>query len=349
MNKKYGFICLVLSIFLLSGCKDQVEIEDRDFVQTLMITKAQENYHLYYALPDLTASTGQNTTEVEKKMREYQAASIVKIEEKYNLNSEKRMDYSHLKAIILDESFSTDKVKMNDLLSYIQNNYEISRNTPVFITYEKMSDLAEINGKLNGGLGSSLENIVKNTKGRNGKTNITIGDCITAYTAKNQSLLIPVISMKQDTILLDGAAIFYESTIRQKLSEYEYRMVLTANGFSAHNTFFLDQETAFYLEEIVSSIHFNKIEKKPTITISISGILDKKEGSELSEQELNHWLQNELLTVLSKCYMQELDVLNLYRLSGLRNKNIWLHYKNDHSAFLNDLNLTIITDFKVRK
>lgn len=347
MNKKIIFLLFFCFTLTLTGCKNQVEIEDRDFVQTLMVGMEKNQFKLYYGLPDLSASTGQSVPEAEKEMKNYTADSILQIEEKYNLNSEKRLDYSHLKTIILDSALSANQEKMEEFFSYVQNNYEISRNTPVFITDEDLEDLAKINGKVVGGLGANLENLYKNTRGRNRNAITTIGNCITAYTSKNQVLLIPSVSIHEESTMLAGAIVLQENMQKKKLSEETYLLLLLAQGKGEDNLFFPYQENAVLLEEVAATISFDLEQEKPHAFVSITGKMNQVETPSLNEERLNNWVKTQVEKALNSCYQNSLDVLNLYRQSTLKKRELWLGYQENLSSFLNDLSLFVVCDFKI--
>ena len=106
------------------------EIEDRDFIQAIGVDYEDGQISLSLASPDLASQTkGQVMKKLRKITDYFNRYDFYQMEEEYLNSANKRLDFSHLQVVILGREFLENKELYYRLLEYIENKYEISRNT----------------------------------------------------------------------------------------------------------------------------------------------------------------------------------------------------------------------------
>ena len=356
-----SFVLEILMVILfLTGCKDMVEIEDRDFVLALGITTQNEEFKLMYARPDLGALTGQNAKENESFIRTVSADSFTKAEAKYSLESNKRLDYSHLKVILLDHSLTENRNKMIEFLNCIEKNYEISRNTLVFMTFDGVDKVIERNDVLSGSIGEYLESLNKNNLQRKGQKSRTIGDLINCMNYKDKTAVVPIIEMKENGITINGVGLFSNNIFMEKISSEDYIYYDIANGHGEDSNIRTPSGNYFKLTKINRKCHFSMQKGKPYLLFQINGntnfiesttmvdAITLEKNKNYYENELNSSIKDRLIDnfyILMK--EKQIDFLNLYRMTSYNNKKIWEIYQGKQKEFINDLEIGVVVDIKI--
>ncbi|QHQ62396.1 GerAB/ArcD/ProY family transporter [Anaerocolumna sedimenticola] len=164
------FITTLLSVTSFTGCSDMTEIEDRNFIQAMGIDLNDSGeLTVYYVLPDLKALTEQGSENPEKLILQLNGFDFWEIEELYNLEYNKRLDFSHLKAIIIGKELAKDQIKLTQFLTYVENKYELGRNTLMFTSDSTAKDIVSLNKELEGGIGDFLDRLYRINLKNNGK------------------------------------------------------------------------------------------------------------------------------------------------------------------------------------
>lgn len=363
MKKKLCCLVLVISatIFFLTGCKDMVEIEDRDFVLAFGVLVENNNFKLMYARPDLAALTGQSAKEGESFILTVTADSIAKAEAKYSLEANKRLDYSHLKVILLDKSLIKDEQKMIEFLSCIENNYEISKNTLVFMTLDGVDKVLEMNKTISGSIGEYLESLNKNNLSRKGEENRTIADLINSKNSKNEIAVVPIVELRENRIGINGVGLFYNNVFKDKISADDYIYLDIANGHGEDSNIKIPSAYYLKLKQVKRNCSFSTREGKPYLLFQISGNAIAVEGSDMTdpnyidknkdilERELNSFVKAKLIDNFNTLMKEEkIDFLNLYRLTSSKNRKIWMAYKDKQTEFINDLEIGVVVNLKIK-
>lgn len=381
LNRRRGKVFLSLGLFcvpfILSGCSDMTEIEDRNFIQTIGVDYVEEELHVYYLLPDLQVLTGQGAAEPESLMISLKGNDFIQVEEEYYKKYNKRLDFSHLKAMVLGENFAKDSNCMKDLFEYVNDNYDLGRTTYIFISKTSAEDIMNLNGELLGGLGNYLDDMLSINLSNKEKKGITIGDLLASENGGSQNVGVPILVANENAIQMSGLGYIYKNQLTDHVSEVEekYINILKENGdyfYIYFNETTKDTEEAkgeyvIKLSKINSTQKYQWINQKPSIAFNIEGSgeiemgathLDSQEGVEkidlekkliskeqnikLLEQRCNQILEVRITEVLLELLQtSHIDFMNLYRNTSIVNRKIWFAYEGNETGFLDDLSFEV--------
>ncbi|BCJ94809.1 hypothetical protein acsn021_23780 [Anaerocolumna cellulosilytica] len=355
----------------LTGCGDMAEIEDRNFIQALGIDiTADDKISAYYVLPDLKALTEQGADDPKKLLLHLEGLDYWEIEEQYSLENNKRLDFSHLKMIVLGRSIAEDKELLAEFLSYAENKYELGRNTLVFLSDSSAKDIITISGDLEGGVGDYLEKLYKINLINTGIAEVTIGNLVLAKNEGDLTVNVPLIKAIDKKVELAGIGIFEDNILTHVSNQKDSDYIDIANGYGKNKVIFLTKEGnenvtehVVKLNNITRSMDFYSKDGKPYLVIGIEGIGFVEKGikdfatiSDRANVQKMEEIQNRLNALIAErtektieVLMREkqIDFMNLYRMTSYKDKKIWLKYRENPKAFIENLQYSVEVSIKL--
>lgn len=333
------FIALTLIIVFFSGCSDLVQIEDRDFLLGLAISYEEDEYKVILQQPDLKGITGQEVPDEKELLATYAGKSISKIKEQYAKHSEKRLDFSHLKAIILDEKLVDNKLALKQFLRYVENDYEISRNTLIFYTSDNINDIS-------GKIGEVIENIYQNNPSNMDIRKVTIGDIINCLYQPDRVIVFPKLDITKKDLSINGATIFQNIQYKDKLTEEELTVWNMLQGKGAKRSIPLPSGEVIRLKEIRTKYKYGYTKDSPYIEIFIEGeaeMVEEEEGNTSDLQKsMNVFLQSDIIQQINeKVKEKKIDYANFYRKMSYKNRNMWRIYEGKQEEFLDEVTIFV--------
>lgn len=376
ISAKTVFLVFILaSAFSLNGCSDMTEIEDRNFVQAMGIDLKDSEIKIFYQLPDLKALTEQGSAEKpEKLVVELTGKDFWEIEEKYSLKSNTRLDFSHLKAIVFGKPFAEDAGKLEEFLQYVKNNYELGRNTHVFLSKTEAKDILSMNGDLDGGVGDFLDRLYRINLQNSGKPEATIGDMIRGVNSQNTVVQIPVLNAGKKTVEAAGLDFFDRKHLVFEADEEEEDYINLAGGYGKNSRLFITEvgneaegegktDDAGYvikIGRIYRKLDYSWSDGKPYLSFKIDGEASVEKGvrnvaaafetiSDDSLKEAEIQCEEQIKKHIGESLEEimkgnSLDFLNLYRLTSYKNRRMWLDYKGKEDVFMKDLLYSVNVD-----
>jgi spore germination protein (amino acid permease)/Ger(x)C family germination protein len=354
----------------LTGCGDMTEIEDRNFVQAMGIDLEGEEIKVYYVMPDLEAITGQSTKDSEKLIVELKGKDFFEIEDEYQLQSSKRLDFRHIKAIVLGKDLAENSKQLDELLYYIENNYELARNTLVYLSEKNAKEIISLNGNVSGGIGQYLERLYRINLINIGKTEVSIGDLIYGKNSDNLIIKVPILRPHEKSVENIGLAVFDESKLVYELNERESDYINIAHGYGKNVRIYIRDEEEDKPEYVIRIINVSRSAEfywdngKPRMVFNISGSGLVEKGTKdtkgitgaandkyiLEIQSLcNKQIKGKVTRLFDKIMKEEnIDILNLYRMTSYKNKDMWLEYEQKEEQFIQDLEYTVEVDMKLK-
>lgn len=345
------FLLGTIALFI-TGCRGGVELEDKRFAMTVGIDSVDENLKVIYEFPDLWEDTIFQTTVEE----------FYETEVNFNKNSDKILDYKHLKAIIIGNDMAKNQEKLTDFLQYIEKNSLFARSTLVFIGKDMAEDVFLKSKDMEGGVGEYLskmytthENLVR------GKM-VTLGDFMNHYYNEDQVLIVPVLNSVGNgskESVIESYQIFKKMSHIENLDTEEMDMVLLGRGIGKGKSMIIktDQKEEIILEisRLKRKCVFKEYKGVPIAYVTISGeakIMNKeiKDPSVLEniKEVLDHETEVMLTkTVVHKISEESLDLLNSYHLLGLRNRDLWLDYEDKQELFEENLQYVFTVDMNI--
>ncbi len=359
-----GFIM----IGMLSSCGDRIEIEDREFVQALAVDYTNNELTAYYILPDVAAISDQPSTDPEKLLRTFHGANFFDIEEQYKLCSSKKLDYSHLKVLIVGEKLLQNEIMMQDVVTYLQNNYEISKNTYIFLVKDNIKDIVDYNKNVSNGIGDYLDRMYRNNLVQSEKEEITLGSLINAKNNSDFAIQLPLLTIRNNDLSINGIGIVRNDRLVNEIEGQNVVYTDLLSGYGENSRIFVPEEENKDPKYVV---RLTEIKTMNTITVQngkplysyylqATGVVEKglsanstvtseekekqtKEIKKLVDEKLRKELTNQFDMIEKK---DQIDYLNIYRMCRYKNPKLFKFYEDNQKGFLQDLQYSISVDVK---
>ena len=143
----------------------------------------------------------------------------------------KKVDYNHLKVVLIERSFLEKEAEVEDMLSMLEQEKEVPWNAYVMTT-ESCDRLAQTEGKLDTLLGNYLEELLENTSGIDQKAYPTLGMLYEERANHLETLYIPFVdiegeqsgAVEDDTEKEEQSATVWDDTEKE---EEEQQPVMT--------------------------------------------------------------------------------------------------------------------------
>ena len=344
-------VCVAMFSLLLTGCGDLVEIQGRDFVLALGISYTDGQYQVTYSLPDLAKVTEQSKeSESNGLIRTYEGHSLPELEQVYNLNSENRLDYRHLQAIILDDSICTNQTAMQKLLVDLNDNYDISNNVLVYYYDGAVEEIIELGGG-SGSVGEHLKKLSHNNE-KNEMEPAKIGTLIDCL-ANERTLFIPALIVRDDSIAIDGGIFFFENHLVKRIDQADCVFYFISLGQGSDTLVRLSPDHLIRLKDVKAKTTYALTEEGPAVHLTVTGAANPlpqltSEGAYPAEL-MNQYIEKEISRFLDEnLKTQQLDCLNFYEKSSYKNRQMWLAYEGKHEAFMDDLSVNVSVEIEYR-
>lgn len=362
-------LVIACSAMTLTGCSDMTEIEDRNFIQAVGIdTTADDMLEVYYILPDLKALTEQGADDPKKLILSFQNKDFSEIEEDYRLENNKRLDFSQLKTVILGNGIAASEEKMDAFLTYVQNKYEVGRNTLLFLSESTAKDMMDLNGDIEGGIGDYLAQLSRVNLKNNGIEEVNVGELILARNEGNMSVIIPMLRAEDKKIRVSGLGIYSDGAVSLRATREESDFIYYACGFGKNKVLYLpdtDQnEPPKYvvkINRITRTMEFSEDKGKPVLKMIVEGsasiqkgaaITNEKKNNEIIEkieEECNAYVSDNISKTIQAISLEKgIDYMNLYRMTGYRSRELWLSYRDRQEEFLKELKIDLQVDFHMQ-
>ncbi len=206
MKKCICILCAVLAL-CLGGCENN-EVESNAFPLALGIAAEQDGgFHMYIAYPDLEDPDAADDA---LSKDAYWDDSLEDLSEGTDLMSKtgsRNVDMNHLKVLILDGRMLDDGTNTESLIRFFREKKDVAWNAYVLLTDGEMEDLFSEETQLNSCLGIYLEDLLEGWENLKSGSLITVGDLVSQYYNRNETLLIPVVSIEESRPVVERFAV----------------------------------------------------------------------------------------------------------------------------------------------
>lgn len=181
------YVCL-----FLSGCST-MELENRKFPLALGIDETEGSCIISYKFQDLSAIADQNADNPGGTDFFIEEKDFFTGISKFANNTNKIMDYNHMKALILSEDFVEDTKALSNFLQICSKESLIARNTLLFFA-DNAAEILNLDENLDTAIGSYLEEMIDSREDYKLKDTVTLGDLFNDTENREQLLLVPVLA-----------------------------------------------------------------------------------------------------------------------------------------------------------
>lgn len=273
----------------------------------------------------------------------------------------KKVDYNHLKVVLIERSFLEKEAEVEDMLSMLEQEKEVPWNAYVMTT-ESCDRLAQTEGELDVLLGNYLEELLENTSGIDQKAYPTLGMLYEERANHLETLYIPFVDIEGEQ---SGAV--EDDTEKPQITAYEVWKRGRAAGLvdtdTARAAFFtqnfaddytLQLAPELYVKVDAASCRVKETEKigvggltEQIVTVTVTGeggILSGTVSASEKEQLLNTRMEDYLNAAATHALEKEIDITNSYRNLGADNRTWYFKYQNTPAAYEKDIKIQYLVE-----
>ena len=294
---------ILFACVLLSGCYNYKEVSDLAFVSSLALDYQNNNFNIILEIEENHKDNKYSSYILEGTGKTIEAAI-----QNASLSFNKDLYFINLNILLISKDAANNKLA--SILDYVSRDNNFSFNFNIALcdnpkeAIENIMQKEEIFGKY-------LSTLLKNTDSNT--INIKLDNLLNNYLNENYDIILPIINIKEDTIIIDKAAIFKDNIIIDTLDEESlaiYNILL-----NNHRDYYLEIESdiVFKTSYYQTSIYFknNTLYIMPTLTgtflESISHDPDK------IVDKVNIKFNNEIENFINNLISLESDPLGLKR------------------------------------
>ena len=191
-------ICL-LSAFLLTGCWDRKDPEDRAFVITVGADAAEDGYRFTFA----PAGTGEG----EAEPYSVEAATLAGALAQADCRGSRKMDLGQMKTVILGRGLLEEQERVSALLAELEWNHTVSKKVMLLGTEGTAAECVEAAMEEDGETGLFLWDFYKNTAEEVAVTKaLDLDTLLTERREQGGAAVLPKIAAEEGKLRLGGGA-----------------------------------------------------------------------------------------------------------------------------------------------
>ncbi len=365
-----GRLWVLIGIFHVSGCAS-TELEQRSFPLAVGIDLQEEDSEIdagnfkggaeeepkedvfrrevgnspdlavSYDFPDLAQISEKGKTVDTAMGLSLEGADMYHVEKSYENNTNRVLDYNHMKAVVLGENVFSDTVQLRGILSAWEQREASARNTSLLIGSGSAAEILSLTEETEGSMGTYLEEMLESQKDFKQNKIATVGNLMNQWHNQDELLLIPVLTEQGNRPVITGYG---------AVSNFNYQGILTVEdamkSFLCQNL--LKKFTCEPAKNLVVEISDIRAKKTimlegtlPVVTVRITGKGRLKTGqvSSVSEQyQLEKKIEKQLTADLAETaerLQQEygIDVTNSFISLGSKNRSLYRMYRNYPDAY----------------
>lgn len=376
--RKLKWIPLMILPFLLTGCWDSVEINERHVVLEVAVDKnmnfdeskpveEQERYKITYTIPDIGKLSGEDSLveHVKTAITTYSptiATSIDQVETK----TQNTITFSHTKAIVFGEELLKDQSLFGGAVEGLIRNMDMGRSTVVLATKGEGGDITKAENPQNPVTGLY---IMKYFNNRERPTSYAkeqyIGNIIKELEETGVTTLPLIATSKEGMPQIKGEAVLENYQLVGWLDKEEVRGATFIEGRIEDVPIvvkYKGEYLTYTIEEETSKIKFNKnangmvcnilIDTKGSIIEYVS-LSDQSIFNEQSIQEITQLIQqeinNQIQVTLNKSKEMNIDFLKIGLEMYRKHPKEWKDYSDNwNNGAYKNFPINVLTNITIK-
>lgn len=345
---------LLSSMLLCSGCST-TELEDRGFPLAIGVDKNQDEIVLSFDFPDLSGTAGEKNPSSVQVSFSVEAGAYYEAEKAYENNTNKVLDYNHLKALVIGEEFLKDDQALRELLSWLEKEEVIARNTCLFAAGERASEILTLTGNTDGSVGKYLEQMVESQEDFKEDKIVTIGELMNQWHNQNEVLLIPVLTDNGGIPSITKYAVLDGFSYKENISVEEAMKAFLCQGKMRHFLYRLEDGEVLNIQDLKTRVDIEKDGDCAVVTVYLSGNASvKREGKKGTgtsgqlKKRLNRQLQESLHETAADLLKEPgMDISNSFYMLGGYDRELYRQYQQDYDGYREHLKLDFVSDMEI--
>ncbi|NNG65653.1 Ger(x)C family spore germination protein [Caldanaerobacter subterraneus] len=214
-RKTLLFILLIFLIFVLTGCWDKIEIEDRAFVMAIGIDLSNSNkkYVVTFQFPNVaelakgSGGGGSGGSEKPSFAVSEVADTIFSASRHISTRLDKALYLGHTQAIIFGKEVVENKTRFQEVLDSLDRSYELSRKVYLLVTPGKAQDILLKKYDLEPNTGAYIRDIFKHYNLTSIFPSVDYNKITKSLHETNGNAIIPRIVAGKNEVKIAGSAI----------------------------------------------------------------------------------------------------------------------------------------------
>lgn len=338
-KKIYMSVLFLMAVMLFAGCST-TELENRNFPLAIGVDLDSGDTRISYKFQNLSkvadenAKTGQNTDFFTRSSDFYTGLM------EYNNDSNKMMDYNHVKVLILGEDYVEDKDALEHMINICQKNNLIAYNTLLFFA-EDAGSIMTLEENLDTSIGTYLQEMMEGRKDYTLQDAVTVGDLYKESKNKEQTLLIPVLKEKGGLPVIENYYVLSQFEPRGEISVEEAVLSYLAQGKMKKLSFTMEDGSNIDIQRIKVK---SKMVKDRPLTLSIkirleAKVINKSGAEENIAKALTDRLEHAAINLKEAPGM---DIANSYYQLGRNDRKLYQKYWEDPKGYLKKLHIEFL-------
>lgn len=359
-------VLTALGIFAsaLSGCSS-TELEERNFPLAAYIDVTEDGYEMELGFEQLKEISSGSSDKENNTTARASGADGYELFQEAQVSYPGEMDYNHMKALVLGEDLIRDEEKRTELLSYLEEQNVIARNTLLFVSSEDMTEFMGMQEQLKEAVGTYLDALIASDEQLKDNSATTLGSLFQAQHNENENLWIPYLTLGEQEIVFSDYFLMQGRQAKGTLSRHTGEAALLTEHKLQEYAVTLEDGEALLLSQFRCEYELQRTEDAVAVhsgegqlygggsaapltqVIRIRAeakrmdsrmqtVEEQKEVQRQAEQQLEHQM-NELAGGLLE--QKDIDISNsYYRLGGYDREAYW-DYADDWRGYRRDLQI----------
>lgn len=349
MNKRKMLgISLLSVLFFLSGCT-VTQLEDRSFPMAIGIDKQENSSELLlsFDFPDLKEASGGDKEDQTPAAFTIEADQFYKAQKAYENNTNRIIDYNHLKALVFGKDFMADSKKIRELFSWLEYQEVLARNTCLFIADPKASKMLSLSKGTKGSVGKFLEQMVQSQSDFRKSKVMTIGKIMNQWHNQNETILIPILTQNGEIPVIGSYGIMRRFELVGSISVDDAMKAFLSQNMVRKMEYVLADQTVLDIQNISSTVKIKDENEKAYITVEIKGDAVPKNVINIPAKEMEQMkykadsqLERSLLATAGELLEKDgIDITNSYILLGGYNRRLYELYDENPEEYEENITL----------
>lgn len=282
---KLRWLPLFILPFILTGCWDSVELNERHVILELAIDKTpdidfskpvneRDTYQITYGVPDIAKLSGADSlAENVKTIIQTKSPSIATSIDQVETKTQNTITFSHTKALLLGEGLLKDKVALKAALDSLLRDMRIGRSVTVLGVKGEASEVMKADNPQNPIIGMYVMKYFNNRERPTSYAKVQLLGNLMKELEDTGVSTIPIIDINEEGIIkISGAALIKDYEHITWLSGEEVRGKLFIEGEIQHVPIIIgyrDQYLTYMIKEQKSKVSFNEQNGKEECSIDI--------------------------------------------------------------------------------
>lgn len=231
---------------MLTGCWDKIEIDQRGFVEVILVDLPPPGYE------EKTAESVEGIPGIEKQVGKQIkftyifpntsllagegggggnepgfiamtsiATSMTKADRYIDARISRRLFFGHTQVVVFSEKFLKDPELVKKVVDHLRRNPEFNRTIKLLMIYGEASKIGEIKPKGEKLMFRYITGILHNEETNGRIIEVDLNEFVVKSTHPEKAAILPVVSVEKDELKISGVGLIKDNKLVGYLSEYD--------------------------------------------------------------------------------------------------------------------------------